>query len=290
MIPRPPGSADLTTGWVGTMGGDVLCHFFNGLAETRESAEERHLQSLGFGSSLADIPVLVDATEMRGLSKDAREFFGSTMQERTGPTAILVGNPVIRVVVQMFIVTQRPVFPMKVFNDPDAAMQWLRAPHETRPTKAILATEQPKSSAQTKILLAGWDPDQVLEHRTGSWCMGRDGVLRMVVDGNTDTHEDIQELLGILWEYRRTHGALFVLCDATRGGWIAATGRAALQTQLPEISDALAIVVGTPVSRMLSIVMLRAWKPHMEVQVFDDPEEALEWVLERQRAARPSAS
>jgi len=278
---KPKRHADLATGWVGcTDDGGVLWHFYDGSPATTKTAEERHIASQNFGGGRPDIPVLVDATQMTGFSKEAREFSGAAMAGHTGPVAIIVGNPVIRVIVQVFVATQRPTFPIKAFSDPGAAMTWLHAPvvgGTPLQTNVPRVDQAPLTAAE--ISLPDWDPDRAIKQRTTWWCMGDDGIVRVVLPPVRETLEDAHERMATTRELSETHGKLKMLIEAGRAGWVSGDVRQHYNAHMPPHFEAVAVIVGNPVSKVVAGVFLRLMQTHFKIRVFDDPELGKQWLL-----------
>lgn len=96
-----------------------------GLALTHPIA----LQVLDLGLQLVDAPTpaLVLMQDIGRVDREARALFASEEYTRLcSQTALVVGSPVSRVVGHFFIGLNRPRYPLKLFDHPEPAAQWLR--------------------------------------------------------------------------------------------------------------------------------------------------------------------
>jgi hypothetical protein len=71
-------------------------------------------------------PILVDLTTLGSVSKGSRGIYTSQETARIcSRAALLVGNPVSRIMGNFYMGINKPVMPVKMFTDPDEAMAWL---------------------------------------------------------------------------------------------------------------------------------------------------------------------
>ena len=93
------------------------------LAEENVDAQE----SVRDDMNKAKTRVLNDMTKVTAISKEARDYFANA---RTASiqraTALLIGSPVSRVIVNFFMGLNKPISPSRLFTDPEQAIQWLR--------------------------------------------------------------------------------------------------------------------------------------------------------------------
>ena len=72
--------------------------------------------------------VLVDMRAIKGVSRDAREYYAN---ERTASiqraTALVIESPVSRVIANFFMGLNRPLTPTRMFTDVDEAIEWLQS-------------------------------------------------------------------------------------------------------------------------------------------------------------------
>jgi hypothetical protein len=87
------------------------------------------MQLIEVGLQLIDgpKPTLVLMQHMARVEREARAFFASEEYMRLcSQTALVVGSPVSRVIASFFVGLNRPKYPVKVFEDPELAAEWLR--------------------------------------------------------------------------------------------------------------------------------------------------------------------
>ncbi len=74
------------------------------------------------------IRVLVDMRAIKGVSRDAREYYAN---ERTASiqraTALVIKSPLSRVIANFFMGLNRPLTPTRMFTDVDEAIEWLQS-------------------------------------------------------------------------------------------------------------------------------------------------------------------
>ncbi len=72
--------------------------------------------------------VLVDMRAIKGVSRDAREYYAN---ERTASiqraTALVIKSPLSRVIANFFMGLNRPLTPTRMFTDVDEAIEWLQS-------------------------------------------------------------------------------------------------------------------------------------------------------------------
>jgi hypothetical protein len=96
-----------------------------GLVLTYEVA----MKVIELGLQIADgpKPTLVLMRDMARVDREARAFFASEdYSHLCSQTALVVGSPVSRVIANFFVGLNRPKYPVKTFDDPRLAEQWLR--------------------------------------------------------------------------------------------------------------------------------------------------------------------
>ena len=71
--------------------------------------------------------VLIDMTAVSEITKEARDYYAN---ERTGSvqraTALLISSPVSRAIGNFFMGLNKPIYPTKLFTDPQKAIRWLQ--------------------------------------------------------------------------------------------------------------------------------------------------------------------
>ena len=84
-------------------------------------------ESIRDGLNKVKTRVLIEMTAVTEISKEARDYFAN---ERTASiqraTALLVGSPVSRVIGNFFMGLNRPIYPTRLFTDPQKAIKWLQ--------------------------------------------------------------------------------------------------------------------------------------------------------------------
>ena len=72
------------------------------------------------------VPLLVDLSGSRAISKEAREYLSSDESARTTlGVALLVSSPVSRVIGKFFFTLNTPPFPLRIFSAQAEALDWL---------------------------------------------------------------------------------------------------------------------------------------------------------------------
>jgi hypothetical protein len=108
--------------------GEVLCCQmvrFDG-HDLRDAEENmRVARELSGGRRL---PLLLDMREARGIDREARAHYASREGEKLWPAvAMLISSPFGVVLGNFFMRVNRPPFPVRIFRDEAAALDWLRA-------------------------------------------------------------------------------------------------------------------------------------------------------------------
>lgn len=72
-------------------------------------------------------PVLTDYTKVKTTLKEARDYL-STEEPSAGIKAIalIIDSKVGKAIYNFFMILNKPVYPMQVFNDPNEALEWLK--------------------------------------------------------------------------------------------------------------------------------------------------------------------
>ncbi len=81
-------------------------------------------------ASIADerrVPLLVDITESRGISREAREeYSGEALIANVCALALLVCSPVSKVMGSFFLGLNKPAIPTQLFSSEEKALSWLK--------------------------------------------------------------------------------------------------------------------------------------------------------------------
>ena len=70
------------------------------------------------------LPLLVDATEVVSITREARQCYSKSAQARA--VALFVTSPLSRIIANFSVSLGRPLIPIKVFDDETEALKWLR--------------------------------------------------------------------------------------------------------------------------------------------------------------------
>lgn len=73
------------------------------------------------------VPILINLGTMRSMSKEARDYLaGEKGAQATQCQALVVNNPIGKVIGNFFLGLNKPSFPIKLFTSEEAAIEWLR--------------------------------------------------------------------------------------------------------------------------------------------------------------------
>ncbi len=73
------------------------------------------------------VPLIADLGNLRSASSEARAYAASPeLQRLVEAHAFLVGSPVARLIVGFFVRVFHPPFPVRLFQHPSPALEWLR--------------------------------------------------------------------------------------------------------------------------------------------------------------------
>ena len=87
----------------------------------------RRILADGLALTNRPLPCLVLMQEVARAEREARAFFASEdYLSLASHTALVVGSPVSRVVGNFFVGLNPPKYPIRIFNDPTKAVEWLR--------------------------------------------------------------------------------------------------------------------------------------------------------------------
>ncbi len=77
------------------------------------------------------VPVLVDMTKVKSMSREAREYFGGAEAARSvSAVAIIIDGPVSRMLGTFFLRANVKAMPHRLFSDEKSALEWLLGPME----------------------------------------------------------------------------------------------------------------------------------------------------------------
>ena len=72
------------------------------------------------------IPLLGDIREIHSVTKRARSYAKEEMPKKFRAIALLVGNPLSRIIGNFVVVFDKPAVPMKMFTSEEFAVGWLK--------------------------------------------------------------------------------------------------------------------------------------------------------------------
>ncbi len=70
-------------------------------------------------------PSLFDITEVKQTTKEARDFMANEGNDLVLASAMVVTNPMLKMMANFYIMVNRPKNPTKLFTDRDSALEWL---------------------------------------------------------------------------------------------------------------------------------------------------------------------
>jgi hypothetical protein len=71
-------------------------------------------------------PILVDLTNIKATSRESRGIYSSPDTAKIfRAAALLIGNPVSQIMGNFYMGINKPAMPVKMFTDPNKAMEWL---------------------------------------------------------------------------------------------------------------------------------------------------------------------
>jgi len=86
-------------------------------------------QSMAIGLELSkgvDFSWLVDMTNMRSITKEAREYFGKVEDSHLKATGLVTNSPVSKVFGNFFLRFNKPNLPVRLFSSEKQAIRWLK--------------------------------------------------------------------------------------------------------------------------------------------------------------------
>lgn len=125
---KPPSNAIELTCFFTWMGADGICR-----TVTKPNAEidvpealENSAAVTGFFTD-RKFPLLVDARNIRSMTKEARKHFSTNNREtKILCFALMVNSPLSRVIGNFFMGINKPQVPARLFADENEAIEWLK--------------------------------------------------------------------------------------------------------------------------------------------------------------------
>ena len=85
-------------------------------------------QSMAVGLELSestDFSWLVDMTNMKSITKEAREYFGEVENSHLKAVGLVTNSPVSKVFGNFFLRFNKPAIPVRLFSSEPQALKWL---------------------------------------------------------------------------------------------------------------------------------------------------------------------
>jgi hypothetical protein len=103
----------------------LIGEFFKGLTLDVDGAKICVKDRITFSKG-KNYPFLVDTRGLVHITKEARDYLGSTDgSEGVIASAILIGSPVTRIIGNFFMSINKPIIPVRLFNEREDAKKWL---------------------------------------------------------------------------------------------------------------------------------------------------------------------
>ncbi len=106
-------------------GGIIHEHFFPKTDFTIQDAK----QSMAVGLELsegADFSWLIDMTNMKSITKEAREYFGEVENSHIKAVGLVTNSPVSKVFGNFFLRFNKPTIPVRLYSSEIQAHDWLK--------------------------------------------------------------------------------------------------------------------------------------------------------------------
>ncbi|MDQ4139831.1 MAG: hypothetical protein M3142_04835 [Bacteroidota bacterium] len=87
-------------------------------------AKEAVKERLEFFENTA-YPCLFDVTKVKETTKEARDYMANEGNELVLASAMVVTNPMLKMMANFYIMVNKPKNPTRLFTDKDSALQWL---------------------------------------------------------------------------------------------------------------------------------------------------------------------
>lgn len=87
------------------------------------------------------LPALADVSSLKSVSREAREYFAKEAGEDMKAIAVLIKNPVTRMMVNFFMKFNKPDYPIRFFTARHEAVAWL--------SQFVDTTQEEKCKLQT---------------------------------------------------------------------------------------------------------------------------------------------
>lgn len=115
--------------------------------------------------------------------------------------------------------------------------------------------------------------------RTNTVWLGEDGIARVIhVPGAEVTQVDAQETMTAYLKLNKGKRCPLFIDTSTMKSLARAARHYYASEEAARVASAVAIIVGTPVSKVLGNFYLGLSNPHLPTRLFTDEDKALEWL------------
>jgi hypothetical protein len=90
-----------------------------------EDAKENSIAVNSF--ELDKYPLLIDTTDIKSITKDARDYFSiNNRGSKVVAFAIIINSPLSKIIANFFMGLNKPSVPVKIFNSEEDAVDWCK--------------------------------------------------------------------------------------------------------------------------------------------------------------------
>lgn len=118
--------------------GVVLAVYRQGIEVNLEVAIQAVKTRLDYQIDI-NLPCFVDATGIKSVTKDAREYLGKQGSELVTFAGLLSHSPVGRTIGNCYMNITKPTIPTKFFKSKESAIKWLKEKHALKYEEEMLA-------------------------------------------------------------------------------------------------------------------------------------------------------
>lgn len=215
-------------------------------------------------------PLLIDMRGVRQMDRDARFHFATEKARQTAAAcALAVTSPVGRVIASFFMRVARPAFPTRIVADEAGGVAWLSAflprSDDERDGDGLPMGDGAPEIVETTIAHCWMDEDRVLHIR-----VKQDAVI------------EIEDAVDSVTVGRQMVGATpyVMVVDMARVRSMTREAREHLANGphgKDSVGQAVAVVVRSPVARVLGNFFLGFNKPERPVKLFSSADDAARW-------------
>lgn len=111
--------------------GVVLAVYKQGIEVNLEIAKQAVQTRLDYQIDV-DLPCFVDATGIKSVTREARQYLGKQGSELVTFAGLLSHSPVGRTIGNFYMNITKPTIPTKFFKSEESAIKWLKEKHELK--------------------------------------------------------------------------------------------------------------------------------------------------------------